>query len=65
MSSIKLTAVEQPSGGVGAISALLLPQLGQHFAKRAARLRQLAEGQHMPSGAWTSTGLLPLNAFAP
>ena len=36
-SSIKLTAVEQPSGGVGAISALLLPQLGQHFAKRAAR----------------------------
>ena len=27
--------------------------------------RQLAEGQHMPSGAWTSTGLLPLNAFAP
>ena len=43
-SSIKLTAVEQPSGGVGAISALLLPQLGQHFAKRAARLRQLAEG---------------------
>ena len=27
--------------------------------------RLLAEGQHMPSGAWTSTGLLPLNAFAP
>lgn len=27
--------------------------------------RQLAEGRHMPSGAWTSTGLLPLNAFAP
>ena len=44
MSSIKLTAVEQPSGGVGAISALLLPQPGQHFAKRAARLRQLAQG---------------------
>ena len=27
--------------------------------------RQLAEGRHMPSGARTSTGLLPLNAFAP
>ncbi|MNH04149.1 formate dehydrogenase accessory protein FdhE [compost metagenome] len=44
MSSIKLTAVEQPSGGVGAISALLLPTLGNHFAQRAARLRQLAQG---------------------
>ena len=27
--------------------------------------RQLAEGRQVPSGAWTSTGLLPLNAFAP
>ena len=44
MSSIKLTAVEQPTGGVGTISALLLPQLDQHFAKRAARLRHLAQG---------------------
>jgi FdhE protein len=44
MSSIKLTPVEQASGGVGEISALLLPQLRNHYGQRAARLRQLAEG---------------------
>ena len=27
--------------------------------------RQLAQGQPLPIGAWASTGLLPLSAFAP
>jgi FdhE protein len=44
MSSIKLTPLEPTSGGVEEISALLLPDLRQHFSRRAARLRQLAEG---------------------
>ncbi|AIR90771.1 formate dehydrogenase accessory protein FdhE [Pseudomonas cremoricolorata] len=43
MSSITLSAVEQPSGGVGDIAALLLPDLRQHYGRRAVRLRRLAE----------------------
>ncbi|WP_028693965.1 formate dehydrogenase accessory protein FdhE [Pseudomonas cremoricolorata] len=43
MSSITLSNVEQPSGGVGDIAALLLPDLRQHYGRRAARLRRLAE----------------------
>ncbi len=37
-----------------------IPWDGRHLLARL-----LAEGRHMPSGACASTGLLPLNAFAP
>lgn len=47
MSSIKLTAVEQPSGGVEHVDPMLLPTLKQHYSRRADRLRQLADGHSM------------------
>ncbi|WP_312245157.1 formate dehydrogenase accessory protein FdhE [Stutzerimonas nitrititolerans] len=47
MSSIKLTPIEQPSGGVQHIESLLLPQLEQRYARRAERLERLAAGHVM------------------
>ncbi len=47
MSSIKLTPVEQPSGGVEHVDPLLLPSLEQHYSRRADRLRHLADGHPM------------------
>lgn len=46
MSSIKLTPVDNSTANPGDISALLLPDLRQHFGPRATRLRQLADGHH-------------------
>lgn len=46
MSSIKLTPVEQPSGGIEHVTALL-PPLEQRYQRRAKRLRQLADGHAM------------------
>lgn len=42
MSSIKLTPIETPTGGIGRITPLLLPTLKQHYQRRAARLQALA-----------------------
>ena len=47
MSSIKLTAIKQPSGGVEHVDPLLLPTLERHYGRRAERLRQLADGHPM------------------
>lgn len=47
MSSIKLTPIEQPSGGVEHVDPLLLPELGKHYSRRADRLRQLASEHPM------------------
>ncbi|MBD9415746.1 formate dehydrogenase accessory protein FdhE [Pseudomonas sp. PDM16] len=47
MSSIKLTPVAQPSGGIEKIEPLLLPHLDGLYARRAARLLALAEGHAM------------------
>lgn len=47
MSSIKLTPIEQPSGGVEHVDPLLLPMLERHYGRRAERLRQLADGHPM------------------
>jgi FdhE protein len=47
MNSIRLTPVEQPSGGIGRIEPLLLPRLDGLYSRRAARLRTLAEGHAM------------------
>ncbi|MFV0454998.1 MAG: formate dehydrogenase accessory protein FdhE [Pseudomonas sp.] len=47
MSSIKLTPIEQSSGGVQHIEPLLLPQLEQHYSRRAERLEHLAVGHVM------------------
>lgn len=47
MNSIRLVADEKPSGGVGAIVPLILPDLKNRYGRRAARLRQLAEGHPM------------------
>ena len=47
MNSIRLVADERPSGGVGAIVPLILPAAQPHYRRRAARLRQLAEGHPM------------------
>lgn len=45
--SIKLTPIEQPSGGVEHVDPLLLPESGNHYPRRAERLRQLADGHPM------------------
>ena len=42
MSSIKLTPIETPTGGIGRITPLLLPTLKQHYTRRAERLQALA-----------------------
>lgn len=47
MSSIKLTPVQEPTGGVKHIAPLLLPKLDQHYRQRAERLEQLADGHAM------------------
>lgn len=47
MSSIKLTPVEEPSGGVQHVTPLLLPQLTQHYQKRTERLLELAADHPM------------------
>lgn len=47
MSSIKLTPVQEPTGGVKHITPLLLPQLDKHYKVRAERLLQLAEDHAM------------------
>ncbi len=47
MSSIKLTPVAQPSGGIEKIEPLLLPRLDGLYARRATRLLALAEGHAM------------------
>ncbi|MDV7213674.1 formate dehydrogenase accessory protein FdhE domain-containing protein, partial [Azotobacter beijerinckii] len=47
MNSIRLVSDEQPSGGVGAIVPLILPDLENRYGRRAVRLRQLAEGHPM------------------
>ncbi|UVL54481.1 formate dehydrogenase accessory protein FdhE [Pseudomonas sp. B21-035] len=47
MSSIQMTPVQTPSGGVNEIVAVLLPSLKDRYSKRAARLRQLADGHAM------------------
>lgn len=47
MSSIKLTPVQEPTGGVKHITPLLLPQLDRQYQSRAERLRTLAEGHPM------------------
>lgn len=47
MSSIKLTPIEKPSGGIEQIEPLLLPRLDGLYARRAARLLALAEGHAM------------------
>lgn len=47
MSSIKLTPIETPTGGIGRITPLLLPKLKQHYSRRAERLRQLASDHTM------------------
>lgn len=45
-SSIKLTPVEQPSGGIERIEPLLPPRLDGLYARRAARLEALASTHH-------------------
>lgn len=45
--SIKLTPIEQPSGGVEHVDPLLLPEPGTYYRRRAERLRQLADGHPM------------------
>ena len=47
MSSIKLTPVQEPTGGVKHITPLLLPKLDKHYQARAERLMQLAEDHVM------------------
>ena len=47
MSSIKLTPVQEPTGGVKHVTPLLLPTLDKHYQVRAERLRKLAEGHAM------------------
>lgn len=47
MSSIKLTPIETPTGGIGRITPLLLPKLKLHYSRRAERLRQLASDHAM------------------
>lgn len=47
MSSIKLTLVQEPTGGVKHITPLLLPLLEQHYQKRAERLLELAKDHPM------------------
>ncbi|GAB3471481.1 formate dehydrogenase accessory protein FdhE [Azotobacter salinestris] len=47
MNSIRLVADEKPSGGVGAIVPLILPDLKNRYGRRAGRLRQLAEAHPM------------------
>lgn len=47
MSSIQMTPVQTPTGGVNEIVPVLLPSLKDRYSKRAARLRQLAEGHAM------------------
>ncbi|QBF27357.1 formate dehydrogenase accessory protein FdhE [Pseudomonas tructae] len=47
MSSIQMTPVQTPSGGVNEIVAVLLPSLKDRYRKRATRLRQLADGHAM------------------
>ncbi|NNT94082.1 formate dehydrogenase accessory protein FdhE [Stutzerimonas nitrititolerans] len=47
MSSIKLTPVQEPTGGVKHITPLLLPKLDQHYRKRAERFEQLTDGHAM------------------
>ncbi|MCW2270937.1 formate dehydrogenase accessory protein FdhE [compost metagenome] len=45
--SIHMTPVQTPTGGVNEIVAVLLPALKKRYSKRAARLRQLAQGHAM------------------
>ncbi|HWD31362.1 MAG TPA: formate dehydrogenase accessory protein FdhE [Pseudomonas sp.] len=47
MSSIQMTPVQTPTGGVNEITAVLLPSLKDRYSKRAARLRQLTEAHAM------------------
>ena len=47
MSSIKLTPIETPTGGIGRITPVLLPVLKQHYSRRAERLRQLTTDHPM------------------
>ncbi|MFK8332349.1 formate dehydrogenase accessory protein FdhE [Pseudomonas sp. BJa5] len=45
--SIQMTPVQTPTGGVNEIVPVLLPALKERYAKRAARLMQLAQGHAM------------------
>ena len=47
MSSIRLTPIETPTGGVDTIEPLLLPDPARIYGQRAERLRQLAAGHTM------------------
>jgi len=47
MSSIRLLPAEQPSGGIDSPVPLILPELRQHYRRRAERLRRLAENHPM------------------
>lgn len=47
MSSIHMTPVQTPTGGINEITPVLLPSLKERYGKRAARLRQLAEAHAM------------------
>lgn len=49
MSSITLKPVEDLVADAGEITALLLPELLNHYQKRASRLRELAEGHEQGS----------------
>lgn len=57
MSSIKLTPVQEPTGGVKHITPLLLPQLDKLYQRRAERLLQLAE-DHPMGGYLTFTAAI-------
>jgi len=47
MSSIHMTPVQTPSGGIAQIAPVLLPSLKDRYAKRAVRLRELADSHAM------------------
>ncbi|PWB32369.1 formate dehydrogenase accessory protein FdhE [Pseudomonas sp. SDI] len=47
MNSIQMNPADARSPGVGEIPAVLLPTADQRYARRAARLRQLADGHPM------------------
>ncbi|WP_442107875.1 formate dehydrogenase accessory protein FdhE [Pseudomonas sp. NUPR-001] len=47
MSSIQMNPVQTPTGGVNEIIPVVLPSLKDRYRKRAARLRELAEGHAM------------------